>query len=182
MDWDAWVHGPGMPPVWQDFRTPKLNQSLAIADGYIALAGKGSPANFTDYEGYYSSLKQIFVSRLQDRIGDVTLDILTQIDKDLSITSTVDPEVKQFWFFVCIMKGYQPVMQPAHTFISSMGRLKYLKPVYQALLNTNQKDLAVQWFNENINFYHPTAVITLKRLLGIPTEEEEHSETLFLTA
>ena len=66
-----------------------------------------------------------------------------------------------------ILKGYAPALDPAHTFISSMGRLKYLNPVYLALINSNQKPLAIQWFKENEGFYHPLAVSSLKKMLGL---------------
>lgn len=45
--------------------------------------------------------------------------------------------------------------------------MKYLTPIYTALLDTKQKSLAVKWFNENKNFYHPLAVDKLKALIGI---------------
>lgn len=57
MDWDAWVHQPGLAPVWQDFTTPALNESSVLADQYITLAGQGSPENYTDYNSWYSSLR-----------------------------------------------------------------------------------------------------------------------------
>ena len=66
-----------------------------------------------------------------------------------------------------IRQGYAPVIEPAHEFISVQGRLKYLKPIYQALLDSDQRDTAVKWFNENIDFYHPLAVSAIKKQLGL---------------
>jgi len=34
-------------------------------------------------------------------------------------------------------------------------------------MNTNQSELANQWFDENKDFYHPLAVSTLEPILGI---------------
>lgn len=51
-----------------------------------------------------------------------------------------------------------------------MGRCKYLSPVYASLENSGQHDLGVQWYNENIDFYHPVALSTEARVLGIDTE------------
>jgi hypothetical protein len=48
-----------------------------------------------------------------------------------------------------------------------MGRCKYLTPVYVALENSGQHDLGVEWFNENINFYHPVAISTVSRDLNL---------------
>lgn len=57
------------------------------------------------------------------------------------------------------MLNYTAVFDPAHTFVSTMGRLKYLKPIYKALELSGNHDTAMTWFNENKSFYHPTAVV-----------------------
>jgi len=78
------------------------------------------------------------------------------------------------------VKNYTAVLEPAHQFISSMGRMKYLTPNYQALLDSDQKPLAIQWYQENVNFYHPYAVLQLGKLLGLISGEAEveHEETM----
>lgn len=52
--------------------------------------------------------------------------ILTRIDGDLSITNSIDPEVKQRWFSLGLYYSYTPVKTPALTFVSTMGRNKYI--------------------------------------------------------
>lgn len=174
VDWDAWIYQPGLPPVHLDFTTTASNQSSELADQYIALKGDSSPENYADFiDHYYSNLKVIFLERLSIRKDDVTLAILQKIDADYNLTATVDPEVKQRWFPLGIYLGYEPVTAAAFEFVSSQGRLKYLSPIYLALLRTNQRDLAVEWFNKNKDFYHPLAVSSLKKLLNIKAEEIE---------
>lgn len=161
MDWETWVKAPGLPPVTLDFKTKELVESQHLATEYINGGGK-SPANYTEYNSWYSSLKVVFLEQLIESYDKVDLALIKKIDDDLNITSTLDPECKQRWYPLGIRKGYEPIKEKAHTFISSMGRMKYLKPIYQALLDSNQKPLAIQWFNENIDFYHPYAVDQLK--------------------
>jgi leukotriene-A4 hydrolase len=178
MHYVEWVTTPGLPPVTLDFTTADLNQSSALADDYIFLGGASSPANYTEFDDYYSSLQVVFIERLKARIDDVNLAILEKIDVDLTVTGTLDPEVKERWFPLGIRKNYQPVFDQAHTFISSMGRLKYLTPVYQALLDANRCDLATSWFDENKDFYHPMAVLKIQKLIAPCTEESP--EALFM--
>ena len=47
-----------------------------------------------------------------------------------------------------------------------MGRSKYLMPVYQALEDSGQHDLAVQWNDENKDFYHPVAESSVMKIIG----------------
>ena len=169
-----WVKHPGLPPITLDFTTPALNQSSDLADEYIKLGGASSPDNYADYFDFYSRLRVVFLSRLDARISDVSLDIIKRVDGDYNVTNTEDPECRRVWVPFGIRKGYQPAMPVAKEVVSTVGRLKYLTPIYQALLDSNQRDLAVQWFEENIDFYHPIAVVTLKRLLGLHAASNQH--------
>jgi leukotriene-A4 hydrolase len=93
VDWDAWVHAPGLSPVWQDFTTLALNSSHALADAYIKAGGQSTPENYTEYKNYESNVKSIFLDRLRVN-KDITTDIIARIDADLDITGTLDPECK----------------------------------------------------------------------------------------
>ena len=53
-----------------------------------------------------------------------------------------------------------------------MGRCKYLTPVYTALEEYGQHDLGVQWFDGNLDFYHPVAITTEGRGLGLVSRED----------
>jgi len=52
-----------------------------------------------------------------------------------------------------------------------MGRCKYLTPVYSALQDSGQHELGVEWYNENLDFYHPVAISTEARVLGLDTTD-----------
>ena len=123
----------GLAPVALDFTTPESDQSAALALAYISLNGTASPANFTEYFDYYSNLKVVFHDTLQANYDMVNTAILARIDADLLCTTDMDPEVKQRWFPTGLGLFYDPVYDPAHTWISSMGRSKYLSPVYASL-------------------------------------------------
>ena len=71
-----------------------------------------------------------------------------------------------------LAKNYKPAYDAAYAFVSSQGRLKYLTPIYSALENSNQHDLAVQWFDENEDFYHPIATSSLEATLGLNAKDE----------
>ena len=103
--------------------------------------------------------------------NETKLAVMERVDADLNLTNTLDPECKQRWFPLGIKLNYTNTTEPAHKFISSMGRMKYLNPIYRALLETDQRDLAVSWFCENKGFYHPLAIAALKKLLSLTDEE-----------
>ena len=55
------------------------------------------------------------------------------LDQDLNLTEEVDPEVKQRWLPTGLVLGYLDAYDPAHTWVSTMGRCKYLTSIYVAL-------------------------------------------------
>lgn len=102
----------------------------------------------------------------------MNLEIMGKIDADYNVSNTSDPEVKQRWFPLGIKLGYN-ITDKAKEFVQGMGRWKYVKPIYQALLDSDQKELAIQWYNEVADFYHPYVVDQLTTLLGIKSENEK---------
>jgi len=44
--------------------------------------------------------------------------------------------------------------------------MKYLTPIYQALVDVDQKALAQQWLDDNSSFYDPVATIQPQRLIN----------------
>ena len=173
VDWETWMYAPGVPPVTADFSTPEGDQSAALANEYIRLNGTGSPANFTEYNTYYSNLKVMFHDTLQSQMSQVNTAILERIDADLNVTADIDPEVRQRWYPIGLSLRYQPVYDPAHDWISSMGRNKYLTPVYASLQDSGQHDTAVSWFCENTDFYHPVSISAIEGVIGVSGEDCE---------
>jgi hypothetical protein len=45
--------------------------------------------------------------------------------------------------------------------VATVGRQKYLIPIYQATIETNQIDKAKGWLEANKNKYHPSTIIAL---------------------
>ena len=152
-----------------DFSTKDANDSEALAMSFISLNGTGKPANADIYNDFYSNLKVVFQNTLSYQMPKMNIAIMTEIDATYNVTADIDPEVKGHWYPTGIALNYTPVFEPAHQFVSSMGRLLYLTPIYTALNDNGHHDTAVQWFNENKDFYHPLAVSSLETLLDIPT-------------
>jgi hypothetical protein len=43
--------------------------------------------------------------------------------------------------------------------------MKYILPVYTALVQNGRRDLAYQWFIDNQNFYHPIALAKVRQII-----------------
>lgn len=183
VDFERWINVPELAPVPLNFDTPEADEATALALKYIELGGESSPEDYEVYFTYYSNLKVVFHDTLQANSDQLTIAILERIDGDYDCTDDKDPEVKQRWYPTGLSMDYQPVYDPAHTWISSMGRSKYLNPVYASLQDSGQHDLGVQWFDENKDFYHPVAAVSVEEILGIePTLVETPLIQTFIQA
>jgi hypothetical protein len=76
------------------------------------------------------------------RIGDLSYKIMARIDADLNCTIAKNPEIGQRWFPMSIQLRYEVAYDNAHAYVSRQGRMKYILPVYQALVQNGRRDLA----------------------------------------
>ena len=89
----------------------------------------------------------------------MTFKILAKIDEDLLVTNDANPEIGQRWYPLVLAHDYlENTIELMHVYIKKQGRMKYVFPVYQALVDTDHRDIAYKWFTENYNFYHPIAL------------------------
>ena len=63
------------------------------------------------------------------------------------------------------MIKYDVGINAAHHYVSYQGRMKYILPVYTALVQNGRRDLAYQWFIDNQNFYHPIALAKVRQIV-----------------
>jgi hypothetical protein len=132
VDFEMWIYEVGLDPTQTlNFTTSQSVEAKNLALSYIALNGTSSPADYKVYNDFYSNLKVIFHDTIQAAIGvNLNIPILQRIDNDLNCTADPDPEVKQRWYSTGLYMNYTNVTEPAHIWISSMGRNKYIMPIY----------------------------------------------------
>jgi len=139
-----------------------------MAQAYIDGNGATGPSNFADYHNkFYSNLKVIFNQYLVSNEAKMTTAIMKRIDQDLGITthSPYDHNVFQQWVPLGLRIGYIPVRFIGQEICQTVGRMKYLTPIYNALLKSGQKKEALMWYNESHDFYSPYAQTQLKKLI-----------------
>ena len=65
VDWNVWKYGIGPDPSGTlNFETTNSMKAQQLALDYIALQGNGSPANYQQYNYWYSNLKVVFQNTL----------------------------------------------------------------------------------------------------------------------
>lgn len=169
VDWVAWVQTPGpIPPNSNiNYTTNNTVAFQLLADEYIRLQGRESPKNIQIYlnEKKDVNLKVVFNSQLLNRVNDVTFPMIQRIDNDLNVTKSENPEIGQRWYPLVIAIGYQEAFPTIKDYVQSIGRQKYILPVYTALVKNGYRSLAYQWYNERKTFYHPIAAANIRKII-----------------
>merc|ERR1712228_258201 len=101
------------------------------------MGGTDSPP-YDEYADYSTLHKLVFHSTLLENKDRLNIPILKRIDDDLGCTSDPDPEVKSRWLPVGLTHNYSRVISPAHAWVSSIGRFKFIRPIYTALVESQQ--------------------------------------------
>jgi leukotriene-A4 hydrolase len=176
VDWIAWVQTPGPIPANSniDFSTANTVAFTQLADDYITLGGTSSPANKNIYinEKKNVNLKVVFANQLLNRQLDMNYKIMQLIDKDLNVTLADNPEIGQRWFPLAIAVNYQDAFPTIKKYVQTIGRQKYILPVYTALVRNGYRNLAFQWYDEKKTFYHPIAAANIRKIIFSTIEEE----------
>ena len=105
-----------------------------------------------------------FLSNLDDAISS---DRLADLDAVYGMTQTGNNEILFAWLEQAVRSQYTPAYERLESFLVQIGRRKFLTPLYRAMLETNQSDLAHSIYSKARPNYHSVATGTMDELLGV---------------
>lgn len=168
IDWYTWIRGPGLPPVTVDLETEAYNSAIALSEGFIT--GEIDPSAGDIYRGFNVNLKGLFISHLIQNLDRLDADKVQKVDEITAVGQEINGELVFRWLQVAIRSGYhQAPFDVANTFLGSIGRMKFVTPVY-ASINSRDHQTAVDIFNGHKDFYHPIAKQAIEALLNKPVQ------------
>jgi leukotriene-A4 hydrolase len=107
-----------------------------------------------------------FAAKIKVERESLSLEILKKIDLVTKIGSSNHPEVKVDWLATCVHLKFEEYLSKAEEFVTSIGRMKYLIPLYQAL-NASYPERARELLESKEDFYQEMAKMQIKKILGI---------------
>jgi hypothetical protein len=92
---------------------------------------------------------------------------MERLDREFHLTQSRNSEVRFQWLLMGVRAGYQPAMAELGSFLKSVGRRKFLKPIYTELMKTpDGAELARTIYAEARAGYHPIAQATIDGIVG----------------
>jgi leukotriene-A4 hydrolase len=160
---DAWINGPGIPAVAPPVSSARFTEVNEVLDQWQG----GTPAADLATAQWSSHEWVHFLHGLPPALSAKKL---AELDAAFGFTQSGNSEILAAWFPHTIAAGYSAADEALHTFLTHVGRRKFLVPLYKALLAIpGGAERARQIYAEARPNYHAVASVTFDALLGKPT-------------
>ena len=147
---DKWVYGPGIPVN----AIPADPAAFADANRASDAFAGGAAPDASAWAGFNSDERLRFLNRLPRKLAKERLDALEQA---LKLNETRNNEVLFAWLDLATRNRYDPAVPALESFLTSLGRGKFVKPLYTTLYADPQwgRPIAQRVFAKAQRFYHP---------------------------
>jgi len=157
---DEWVFAPAMPAdaiyAQSDAFAKVEAQRTAWLDGKL-------PAKQLPTARWSAHEWQHFLDGMP---ASATAAQMAELDRQFALTRNPNSYIATSWFRIAIRHGYAPALPAVERFLLSMGRMKFLNPLYRELANTPEgRAFAERVFARARPTYHPIAQAGIERIL-----------------
>jgi leukotriene-A4 hydrolase len=157
---DEWIHAPGLPK----FAVLPHSDAFVLVDGVRKdwLSGKVAAAelptrDWTMHEWLH------FLDGLPQKLSTAKLD---ELNAAFALTSTGNSEVAFSWLRIAIRNDYQPAFAQLDNYLTTIGRRKLIKPLYEDLMKTPAGALRARAIYARARpNYHPIATATIDEIV-----------------
>jgi leukotriene-A4 hydrolase len=131
---DAWVYQPGLPANAVHITAEAFRQVDAAAAAFAATGKQPDIASWTTPE------RVRFLNRLPRKQSTARLESLVKL---FALDSQRNSEVRFAWLRIAIANRYQPAVPQLEEFLTSMGRRKFVLPLFTDLMAQGQWGKAI---------------------------------------
>ncbi|MBK8217570.1 MAG: M1 family metallopeptidase [Myxococcales bacterium] len=157
VDAKAWIDGPGLPPRHYEPQSKRLTAVRTLAQAG-AVPGAEEARTWTPAEW------QLYLEAMPKPSSE---EVCRALDTTYGLTASKNLEIAVSWLVLACESGYSPVLPRVKEVLGSIGRMKYLKPLYRALARRDEtRALAKELFAEYRGTYHPIAQQVVGGMLG----------------
>jgi aminopeptidase N len=155
---DNWIYGEGLPD-----NAPRVNsQKLDEVDRLAAQWSRTKKTNDIPWAKWGYEERYRFLSSIEN----FTADDMSSLNTAFDISNTGNNEVLFKWLELSVLKKKTGEYARLEKFLCSVGRRKFVQPLFEALVNSGQTDLAKRIYASARPGYHAVTVNTIDELLG----------------
>lgn len=154
-----WVYGAGIPGNIP----PAVSPQFSAIDTIIANWQKTKQLVGLSQQLKSTNQLLYFIRQLP---ATITADNMASLDKEFKFSQSGNAEIQTAWYTWAIQKQYRPAYPYIESFLSSVGRRKFLRPLYGEMIKTAEgKAWAKKIYTRARANYHPVAYSTIDAML-----------------
>ncbi|KAI9167595.1 Leucine aminopeptidase [Paramyrothecium foliicola] len=161
IDWDAKFYTPGLPPK-PEFDTTLANQCYELAEKW---KNDSYEPNAKDVESFTANQKLVFLGEIQ-QAEPLSPERAQLLGKVYDIVASKNVELKSAYYLIALKANDRTSLEGAADLLGKVGRMKYVRPLFRAL-NKVDRQLALDTFAKNKDFYHPICKGMVQKDLGV---------------
>jgi aminopeptidase N len=155
-----WVYGPGIPETCPRAGMERFAKVDAGRNQFL----NGTPLKSLVTKDWSTHEWLHFLRKMPESL---TSQQMKELDNAFAFTATGNSEIADIWFVWAIRTGYTAAYSKMEQFLSSVGRRKFLEPLYAEMMKTPANaPMAKTLFDRYKNNYHPLAQESLEELIN----------------
>jgi leukotriene-A4 hydrolase len=152
---EEWLYKPGLP----DNAPMPSSDALRVVEQQAQSFANGGAAASIKTDAWTTQQWQHFLESLPETLTAMQL---ADLDRTFGLTKRGNSEVLFAWLRIAIRNRYEPAMPALERFLTSQGRRKFLRPLYDDLMKTDWgKAEARRIYARARPLYHTVATSTL---------------------
>jgi aminopeptidase N len=155
----AWLDAPGIPPN----ATQPTAAAFDAVDGAVRRFAAGTPASQLDTKGWDTQQWLRFLGGLPEGVSAAQI---ADLDRAFGLSTSGNSEILFAWLRIAIRHHYEPAVPALEHFLTSQGRRKFLRPLYDDLMKTSWGPaIARRVYQQARPTYHAVSVATLDTIV-----------------
>ncbi|MEM7612231.1 MAG: M1 family metallopeptidase [Pseudomonadota bacterium] len=151
---NQWLYEPGLPDGAPTPQSDAFSKLDPLRDAWLS---GDTQASSIDTDDWTFHQWKYFLDGMPEQLTDAQL---SQLDEAFGLTASRNNEIAFSWLRIAIRNDYSPAEARLENFLMSIGRNKFLRPLYQDLVDAGKRETAIRIFEAAKPGYHP---LTVKR-------------------
>jgi leukotriene-A4 hydrolase len=164
---EEWIYKPGIP---ESAPRPQSDAFARVEQQARRWTEGKTPISAIQTASWSTQEWLHFLKSLPQDLGR---ERMAQLDRQFQLTRTGNSEIKFEWLMMTIRNGYEAAYGRLEEFLTSMGRRKFLRPLYEELVKTPEgRERALSIYRRARPTYHPIAVTTIDAIVKWKDEKQ----------
>ena len=153
VDFESWFYKPGLPPK-PDFDTSLVDVCYDLAAKWENSHAELFHPKTEDISGWSANQIVVFLNRVQDFPSPLSKERSQTMASTYGFSKSRNVEIVARYFQVGLKAKDESVYKPTAELLGNVGRMKFVRPLFKGL-GAVDRQLAVETFERNRDFYHP---------------------------